>query len=311
MPSILWRITLLLLSSSAVAIAADATQTAPPASEAPASAAASLAEEPPAEAPNPVPWLLSLYQSGDYQGVRTESLRLGYEGLGDPALRAEVDYLHALALYKLDAAPQANKKMGALQADKSVPEVAEMAELTLAGTWVNISPQRAATLYQGYLTEHPDGAWRRYAAVEISRSYALEGNFPVALSALQAEQIPVSSTLSTALSAPPHWKRPLLAAALSGAVPGAGQLYTRHPKEAFSAFTVNTIFLSGMAWAAHERAWPTFGVLAFFGVGFYVGNIYGAADSAIRANREIRDEVMESFEAELGPPPGPPLPSTP
>lgn len=303
MPSILWRTTLLLLSSSAVAIAEEPEHTAAPASETTEVAAPS--------APSPIPWLVALYQGGDYQGLRTECLRLGYEGLADPQLRARVQYLHALSLMELDESGAGTRMLGALQVDPSAPEVAELAELSLAGTWMDIAPRRAATLYQEYLTEHPDGDWRRYAAVETSRAYVLEGNFPVALSALQAEAIPVSSTLNAALSAPPRWKRPVLAAALSGALPGAGQLYTRHPKEAFSAFAVNTIFISGMAWAAHEKSWPTFGVLAFFGVGFYVGNIYGAADSAIRANREIRDEVLTGFEAELGPPPGPPMPTTP
>ena len=275
-----------------MAIAEDVALTAPPASE-PAS---------------PVPWLVTLYEAGDYQGVRTEALRLGYDGLSDPRLRAEVEYLHALALLELDEAGPGTRKLEALRLGEGAPQVTEMAELTLAGNWVDIAPSQAARQYQGYLSAHPDGQWRHYAAVEAARSYAMDGNFPVALSALQAEQVPVSPALNSALSTPVRWRRPVLAAALSGALPGAGQLYTRHPKEALSAFAVNTLFFSGMAWAAHERAWPTFGVLAFFGAGFYVGNIYGAADSAIRANRALRDEVMDSFEAELGPPPGPPLP---
>jgi hypothetical protein len=49
---------------------------------------------------------------------------------------------------------------------------------------------------------------------------------------------------------------------------------------------VNSVFATGIALAARNESWGTVGVLGFFGVGFYMGNMYGAADAARRHNRK-------------------------
>ena len=85
-------------------------------------------------------------------------------------------------------------------------------------------------------------------------------------------------------------KSPLLALGLSALIPGAGQLYTNHYGEAGMAFVVNGIF-AFLAYNAFMRAkqipnygYTEFGFWSFIGLGFYSGNLYGAALSAQRYN---------------------------
>jgi tetratricopeptide (TPR) repeat protein len=80
-------------------------------------------------------------------------------------------------------------------------------------------------------------------------------------------------------------KNPTTAGVLS-IVPGGGQLYTGRYQDALTAFLIN----AGLIWAA----WESFdedliglgSVIAFVGVGFYAGNIYGAISSAHKYNRD-------------------------
>ena len=89
-------------------------------------------------------------------------------------------------------------------------------------------------------------------------------------------------------------KSPATAGALS-IVPGGGQLYVGRYRDALTAFVVN----AGMIWAA----WEAFendlvalgGVITFVEFGFYAGNIYGAAGSARKYNREQIDTFRNNL----------------
>lgn len=242
------------------------------------------------------------------QGLRTEVLRQGFEGEHAPQLSAELQYMGALASLGLGEERRASRQLQALTAPRTPAEVQAMAELVLASSWMEWAPQETARLSEDWLSRHPDDPHRTLAAQQAAFGYAAAGRFSTALSVMDGQSLPVSAELRETLLTPPRWKRPALAAALSGALPGAGQLYAGHPREALSAFTINALFLGGAALAARQQAWPTLGVLGFFGLGFYFGNIYGAADGAIRTNRDRRDDILHAMEGELGPVGTPPLP---
>ncbi|MCB9759619.1 MAG: hypothetical protein H6739_07235 [Alphaproteobacteria bacterium] len=263
--------------------------------------------QPPAVA-DPIPLLIHLYRAEDFQGVRTESLRRQLDAPPSPVLQAELRYMEALARLALGEADAAMVDLDALRQQADAPPVAELAQLALAEAWLTQFPVQGVRMYQDYLAAHADSPWASPAAQRAAWGLAESGRFSMALTQLEGAGQPISPALRQTLTAPPRWKRPVLAAALSGALPGAGQLYARQPREALSAFAVNAVFFSGMALAARQRAWPAFGIAAFFGVGFYAGNIYGAADAALRYNRGARDDVMRTFEEELPPVEMPPLP---
>lgn len=89
-------------------------------------------------------------------------------------------------------------------------------------------------------------------------------------------------------------KSPILALTLSALLPGAGQIYTAHYGEASMSFVVNGIF-AFLAYQGLRKAqnipnygYTEFGFWSFIGMGFYLGNIYGAALSAERYNKNQR-----------------------
>ncbi|HJN74434.1 MAG TPA: hypothetical protein QGF58_10925 [Myxococcota bacterium] len=248
-------------------------------------------------ASDPMPFLLELYEEEDYNGLRTEALRADHE-TSDPRYR----YLAALARVEQDQ-DDGLRELTTLTEDS---EVGELATLAIASVWMEEAPRLSAAHYRAYLDLHPEGAHRMHAAGQEAYALAAEGRFGMARTVLESEGVAVGPELLSTLSDPPKWKRPALASFLSGALPGAGQLYAGQPREAASALLVNAMFIGGMTYAARQEQWAAFGVLAFFGVGFYSGNVYGAADAAIRHNRGVRDDILDDFEA-AGLEPAPPM----
>ena len=87
-------------------------------------------------------------------------------------------------------------------------------------------------------------------------------------------------------------KNPALAGWL-GIVPGAGHLYCGRPQDALIAFMVN----GAMIWAAYEAFDNDNdvlgGVITFFELGLYSGNIYSAVNCAHKQNRKAQDGFLE------------------
>ena len=95
-------------------------------------------------------------------------------------------------------------------------------------------------------------------------------------------------------------KSEALAGILSAIVPGAGYAYAGDYGTAVMSFVVNGAFIAG-AWTAFAQGLYGVGVLAG-GVGapFYIGNIYGSALAAKKANRAARQEMANRVHSTLG-----------
>lgn len=80
-------------------------------------------------------------------------------------------------------------------------------------------------------------------------------------------------------------KSPGLAGTLS-IIPGGGQLYCQRYEDALIAFALNV----GFIWAARDafdnEQYGLGGLLSFVGLGFYLGNIYGAVNDAHKYNHQ-------------------------
>ena len=79
-------------------------------------------------------------------------------------------------------------------------------------------------------------------------------------------------------------KSPLMAGILSAALPGSGQLYIGRRGDAWLAFLLNGLFLAGIVEALNQDRPAVAGMLGLFEVGWYAGNIYGAANGARKYN---------------------------
>lgn len=90
-------------------------------------------------------------------------------------------------------------------------------------------------------------------------------------------------------------KSPALAGTLAAVMPGAGHLYTERPRDALISFVLNGSFI----WAAVELFRNNNniagGIVAFFELGWYGGNIYSAVNSAHKYNKRIRDEFLQGL----------------
>lgn len=85
-------------------------------------------------------------------------------------------------------------------------------------------------------------------------------------------------------------------AGLLAVVPGLGYVYDGYHSTALSAFVVNGLFM----WSTYEafrQDHNGLGVtLAIFGMGWYAGNIYGSAYSAVRQNDKLRSDHLLKFD---------------
>ncbi len=78
-------------------------------------------------------------------------------------------------------------------------------------------------------------------------------------------------------------KSPGLAGTLS-IVPGGGQLYCHRYEDALIAFALNLGFFWAASDAFDNEQYGLGGLLSFVGLGFYIGNIYGAVNDAHKYN---------------------------
>jgi tetratricopeptide (TPR) repeat protein len=103
-------------------------------------------------------------------------------------------------------------------------------------------------------------------------------------------------------------KSPKLAGGLSAVLPGAGHLYAGRPGKAVTSFLLNALFIAG-AVAAFEHNSPVLGgILIFFELGWYVGGIRSAAQTAREYNEkqeiQYRQELKHRYRLSLGMEPG-------
>lgn len=91
-------------------------------------------------------------------------------------------------------------------------------------------------------------------------------------------------------------KSPQLAATLSALLPGAGQLYTKRPRQAGIAFALNSAFIYGAVEAWDNENYAVSAILSLFELGWYGGNIYNAMNNAHKYNQHQRQNFLERLQ---------------
>lgn len=90
-------------------------------------------------------------------------------------------------------------------------------------------------------------------------------------------------------------RSPVLAGIMSGIVPGAGQLYINRPKDALISLLLNGGFIWGTVESFEHENYATGGVLGFFALSWYTGNIYNAINGAYKYNRRSKEGFLKSL----------------
>jgi tetratricopeptide (TPR) repeat protein len=92
----------------------------------------------------------------------------------------------------------------------------------------------------------------------------------------------------------PH-KSPVSAGLLAAILPGAGHLYTERPKDALVAFLLNGAFIWSAVELFQHNNYAAGGIVTFFELGWYSGNIYSAVSSAHKYNRKQEDDLIKKL----------------
>ncbi|MCD6152540.1 MAG: tetratricopeptide repeat protein [Syntrophobacterales bacterium] len=92
----------------------------------------------------------------------------------------------------------------------------------------------------------------------------------------------------------PH-KSPALAGTFAAIIPGAGHLYTERPQDALIAFLLNGAFIWAAVELFNDDNYVAGGVVTFFELGWYSGNIYSAVSSAHKYNRRVKREFIQNL----------------
>jgi len=87
-----------------------------------------------------------------------------------------------------------------------------------------------------------------------------------------------------------------VAAGIMAIIPGLGHLYCERPRDALVSFLVNGLFTWGAVESFRQRQNVLGGILAFFELGWYLGNIHSAVGSAHKYNRYQQKTFVEKIE---------------
>jgi tetratricopeptide (TPR) repeat protein len=91
-------------------------------------------------------------------------------------------------------------------------------------------------------------------------------------------------------------KSPYGAGILAAVLPGAGHVYCERYQDAAAAFLLNAVFIWGMVEAFRQEEYVIGGILTFFEIGWYSGNIYSAVNGAHKFNARKKQEYLEFLE---------------
>lgn len=101
-----------------------------------------------------------------------------------------------------------------------------------------------------------------------------------------------------------HQKSPFIAGSLSAALPGAGQVYTGRLRQAALSFLLNGAFVLGVIEAFNNENYAVGGILLFFEIGWYGGNIYNAVNNAhkynVRAKHKHKEQMRSRLNLKIG-----------
>lgn len=91
-------------------------------------------------------------------------------------------------------------------------------------------------------------------------------------------------------------KSPALAGTLAAVLPGAGHVYTDRYRDALIAFLLNGAFIWSAIELFQKDEYVTAGIVTFFEIGWYSGNIYSAVSSAHKYNERSKGEYLKELQ---------------
>jgi outer membrane protein assembly factor BamD (BamD/ComL family) len=252
---------------------------------------------------------LHLFQLGDFYRAVTELKRFSLL-FPDHQRHAAAQILIGLALQEDGLYDDAFTHFQAVQHAATETDVSRVATFKLGELRFQQEQYRQAIDHlQQFLRLFPEGPLVPQTTYLLGLASALTGesapaerllaSFPTS-DPLAAPAFALAQALHTAPARPV--KSPRTAGMLAGILPGAGHLYVGKPGQAVSAFLLNSLFLTGAAYAFHEGLTAVGAILLYFETGWYLGNIRSAADAARAFNRQQQQAENDRLRATYAPP---------
>jgi tetratricopeptide (TPR) repeat protein len=91
------------------------------------------------------------------------------------------------------------------------------------------------------------------------------------------------------------YKSPAVAGTLAAILPGSGHLYTERPRDALVAFLLNGAFILAAVELFNDDEYVTGGIVTFFELGWYSGNIYSAVNCAHKYNKRMKKDFIQGL----------------
>ncbi|MEW6614122.1 MAG: tetratricopeptide repeat protein [Thermodesulfobacteriota bacterium] len=95
-------------------------------------------------------------------------------------------------------------------------------------------------------------------------------------------------------------KSPALAGTFAAILPGAGHFYTGRKRDGATALLLNGAFIWGAVESYNNENYAVAGILTFFELGWYFGNIYSAVGSAHKYNKRLKNEYIKGLKEKRG-----------
>jgi len=95
-------------------------------------------------------------------------------------------------------------------------------------------------------------------------------------------------------------KSSLTAGILSAVIPGAGYIYCDRIGTGLSAFVVNALLIWALRDAIVNKQYGLSAAIAFFGSGWYIGNIAGSSEAANEYNNKVLNDGIDKTLREVG-----------
>jgi tetratricopeptide (TPR) repeat protein len=152
------------------------------------------------------------------------------------------------------------------------------------------------------IADQDSGEWRNRAIYQVALVYVDRGEWDQAHdvfvkipkgSFLFSSANQFASGLEKVKDLPA--KSPVVAGSLAAVLPGAGHLYTERPRDALVAFLLNGAFIVAAVELFRHENYVAGGIVTFFELGWYGGNIYSAVGSAHKYNRQVQDEYIRQL----------------
>ncbi|MDH4163168.1 MAG: tetratricopeptide repeat protein [Nitrospirota bacterium] len=245
-----------------------------------------------------------LYAQGDYYRAITEYERVMFLHPGTPEAKT-ARFQIARSYFQSGKYTQAIERFRTLVMDLPSDPLGEQAQFMLAETYYRKGEyQSSIDGWETFLRSYPHSGRVDAAHIRLGWCHLRQGS--AARAAEEFRKLPPDSPLAQqgnglaeeALRAGdiPR-KSPYLAGALA-IVPGAGHLYIERPKEALGSFLLNGLFLWGAVRTNDHGNHVAAGILAFFELGWYSGNIFTAISGAHAYNRQADKHYFDRIDSQ-------------